>query len=1038
MGVGNNERVGGLQADAEIDTGKFDAGIAKMAGAVDKLDPSMRRAEQSLRRTEDAAAGAGKGAEGAGVSFQKLAAAMGLANVASQAVFAALQKVKQAAEFALTAPLANARSFESAMVKVGTVTRQTQEETAALGKQVLELTKVIPKTKEDLGAGLYQIVQSGIEGAADAMKVLEVSARAAVGGVTEVSTAATVLTNTINAYGLSANDAAHIADVMFVGARMGTAEFEDLATSMGTVNATAALLGVSVNEVVAGIESMSLAGISAEEASTALNRLLLSVVNPSKEVTEAVKEIQKQFQGFEFSADALKQKGLQGFMKDLAEVVGDNTELMVTLTGDVRAFKAAAVIAGEGAENFAKILAATKAETGALDEAFIRNADTLDNLLVVAWNTFIATLTEAGQQHLPEVKDAVRELIQALDDNKDSIIGAAIALSQNLVGAIQAVVDNAPGIIDALGKIAAAASATASAISTTLSWASGLGEYVGALGDTTGDTMRAVRDAHAQGKLYRTVVGEEAGKLRGAADLSQKNAAALDRAQTRRRQMDQVRSGQVPVADKDMVLREMAKGKTLEDVQAQLLRGTEIHPPPRPKTGGGYQGDPTGGGGGDKVSKEEREALAQAKHDLSEIEKLQKDIAQVMNEQTKANRERVDRLRDELMLKQRLGVITHDEERTLEKINRRAEYAEDLVKEATDAWEKADARVKKLKDTVQDLNEEIKKTRKELDDTLKGIDDDLAKKLGEIGKSAQEKRVEKAADLLRERKELEAKIEGTTGDEQALAQRRRAEIDAQLAPFKGTDEGQKFLAEAESRAGMNDFQLIDLEEQQKTQAAKDEAEAARRAAALEYNGKLEEQLGRLNDATNDLAGAERARDDASQKVIQTLKDMAETTANTYAALETATAQHVAKQITQVDMLKAHLDALSASYNSVGSLVADPKGTGVPAGGDAPGFAGGGGVFGEGTDTSDNIIARLSPGEHVLTAREVRAAGGHAAIYELRRLLLRGFSLPRFAAGGAVNHNENYSRNANITNNYYGDAARVMSRLSWYDVRAAMR
>jgi hypothetical protein len=58
---------------------------------------------------------------------------------------------------------------------------------------------------------------------------------------------------------------------------------------------------------------------------------------------------------------------------------------------------------------------------------------------------------------------------------------------------------------------------------------------------------------------------------------------------------------------------------------------------------------------------------------------------------------------------------------------------------------------------------------------------------------------------------------------------------------------------------------------------------------------------------------------------------------------------------------------------------------------------GGPVRGAGTGTSDSISARLSHGEHVWTAREVVAAGGHAAVLAMRRSV-RG---PGFAAGGPV-------------------------------------
>src|SRR5699024_4725404 len=45
---------------------------------------------------------------------------------------------------------------------------------------------------------------------------------------------------------------------------------------------------------------------------------------------------------------------------------------------------------------------------------------------------------------------------------------------------------------------------------------------------------------------------------------------------------------------------------------------------------------------------------------------------------------------------------------------------------------------------------------------------------------------------------------------------------------------------------------------------------------------------------------------------------------------------------------------------------------LPAASPMPGFAVGGAVYGPGTGTSDSIVARLSRGEHVLTAAEVKA------------------------------------------------------------------
>lgn len=56
-------------------------------------------------------------------------------------------------------------------------------------------------------------------------------------------------------------------------------------------------------------------------------------------------------------------------------------------------------------------------------------------------------------------------------------------------------------------------------------------------------------------------------------------------------------------------------------------------------------------------------------------------------------------------------------------------------------------------------------------------------------------------------------------------------------------------------------------------------------------------------------------------------------------------------------------------------------------GGVQGHARGGPIYGPGTGTSDSILRRLSNGEHVWTAAEVEAAGGHASVAQLRQLAL---------------------------------------------------
>jgi hypothetical protein len=66
-----------------------------------------------------------------------------------------------------------------------------------------------------------------------------------------------------------------------------------------------------------------------------------------------------------------------------------------------------------------------------------------------------------------------------------------------------------------------------------------------------------------------------------------------------------------------------------------------------------------------------------------------------------------------------------------------------------------------------------------------------------------------------------------------------------------------------------------------------------------------------------------------------------------------------------------------------------------------GFATGGPVFGAGTKTSDSILARLSDGEHVWTADEVTAVGGHGVMRQMRKLAVTGMLDEMIKSGGGA-------------------------------------
>jgi TP901 family phage tail tape measure protein len=101
-------------------------------------------------------------------------------------------------------------------------------------------------------------------------------------------------------------------------------------------------------------------------------------------------------------------------------------------------------------------------------------------------------------------------------------------------------------------------------------------------------------------------------------------------------------------------------------------------------------------------------------------------------------------------------------------------------------------------------------------------------------------------------------------------------------------------------------------------------------------------------------------------------------------------------------------AYSALSNFLGSIplfrniqlrTTGSSATTTPSGGDRR-RAGGGGIFGPGGPRDDLVPVLASNNEHMWTAAEVEALGGHGAMYALRTAV-RGGWRPQFAVGGAI-------------------------------------
>ena len=104
--------------------------------------------------------------------------------------------------------------FEKGMAEVYTLVDTSKEKFSEFKKEINSLSGILPQANKDLTISLYDIISAGVE-LEKSTSVLELSAKAAVAGVTETKTAVNVGLGVMNAYGKSVNDLSGIYDVLF-------------------------------------------------------------------------------------------------------------------------------------------------------------------------------------------------------------------------------------------------------------------------------------------------------------------------------------------------------------------------------------------------------------------------------------------------------------------------------------------------------------------------------------------------------------------------------------------------------------------------------------------------------------------------------------------------------------------------------------------------------------------------------------------------------------------------------------------------------
>ena len=308
------------------------------------------------------------------------------------------------------------KEFRKNMLEVATISTQVTDDMTGFMNQVMSITQEIPIKAPEAAKALYSIVSAGHDGA-DGMKILEVSAKAAVGGLTETETAADAVTTILNAYKMSAEEAGTVSDQLFTTVRLGKTTFGELGASIAQVAPIAAAYGISIDQVLGAVASLTKQGTPTAQAMT---QIRAAIQGTAGELGDAA------FQGRTF----------QEALQLINEKAGGSASKMKEMLGTDEGLAATLALTGKNAKSAASDLGELQNSLGATEAAFEKKKDAADNQLTLLANNVQAYLRPLGEKILKEVSDIAKAFNEAFENNDiEGTISNLESLVKNAAGA---------------------------------------------------------------------------------------------------------------------------------------------------------------------------------------------------------------------------------------------------------------------------------------------------------------------------------------------------------------------------------------------------------------------------------------------------------------------------------------------------------------------------------------------------------------------------------------------------------------------------
>ena len=321
-----------------------------------------------------------------------------------------------------TAAVKTAADFDASMSNVSAISGAVGDDLDALRDKAREMGAKTKFSASEAADAMGYMAMAGWK-TTDMLSGIEGVMNLAAASGEDLSTTSDIVTDALTAFGLSAKDSGHFADILAAASSNANTNVSMMGQTFKYTAPIAGALGFSAEDTAEAIGLMANAGIKSTQAGTSLRTIMNSLTGPIDLVGEDLGEV------------TIQTTNADGSMRDLSDILADCRSAFSLLSESEQANTAEALVGKNAMSGFLALMNAAPGDVEKLQTAIATCSDEIDGYNGTA-EKMAAVMQDNLQGQITILKSQLQEL--------------AISFGEVLMPTIRKIVSSIQGFIDKL------------------------------------------------------------------------------------------------------------------------------------------------------------------------------------------------------------------------------------------------------------------------------------------------------------------------------------------------------------------------------------------------------------------------------------------------------------------------------------------------------------------------------------------------------------------------------------------------------------